>query len=158
MISTSRLATSRVMAQHSPREAATPAPAPDLLSLPQLIKAGLLGIVLWFVAAVSYRLGFEQGLFTGGALALNYLAGIPICWLSVQLVKWGASLQPSQVLPGLAFSTALAAFCDGIALAWYRDLYGHSPAAVLPGAAWILWGVGWILALAYLEGARRHEP
>jgi hypothetical protein len=44
----------------------------------------------------------------------------------------------------------LAGLCDGIALTWMPSLYGNELSEALLGAAYIIWGVGIILILAYV--------
>ena len=54
-----------------------------------------------------------------------------------------------------ALATAAATFCDGIALTWFRGLYGTDPERIVLGAAWILCGAGMGLLLGYVEAGRR---
>ncbi len=76
---------------------------------------------------------------------------IPSAWVTVWLVKAAAGLRPAQVLAAVAVGSAAATLADGLALSWARSLYGPTPELMLPGAALILWGAGWVFVAAYLE-------
>ena len=49
-----------------------------------------------------------------------------------------------------------ALMLHGVTLTWAPDLYGHDPDVVRLGSAWLLWGVGAALGMAWLRtrGAR----
>ena len=128
----------------------------DVLSLSQCLRTTVIGIVFWYLAALAVRYGTALGWFSGTAILVTFALGGPIGWITVQFVKWAAALQPAQIVPGIALGTAAATLCDGIALIWTPALYGPSPEKILPGAAWILWGVGALLASAYME-VYRHK-
>lgn len=131
-------------------------PAPEhLLTTNQLGVLVLLGVLFWFGAALLVRFGTAAG-WTGGLVGVvTFLCTIPGSWPALWLVKKVAALQPSQVVPGLGVGTAVAACCDGVALTWAPALYGSESGQVVLAAAWILWGAGVLLALAYLDSQRR---
>lgn len=120
----------------------------------QIITATIIGLILWFAAAMTVRLGGPAGFFGPTGSLLLFAVGIPISWGSVFLTRRIARLQPGQTLPAIAIGLIAATFADGIVLTWFRDLYGADPAVVGYGAAWILWGVGLFLLIAYLEDRR----
>ena len=55
----------------------------------------------------------------------------------------------------MAICLMTALFLDGIALTMAPWIYGSTPDALLPGAAWLLFGVGTFLGAAFVEGRRR---
>ena len=122
-----------------------------LLSAGQFFRVAIFAILFWFVAALFVNYGSQAGFFGGIAGLFMFVITVPVGWLSVKLLKKIASLHSSQMISGIATATAVATFFDGIALTWMRSLYGSSAELVLPGAAWILWGVGVTISFAYLE-------
>ncbi len=121
----------------------------------QLATVIILGLIFWFLGAMSVLFGSPAGFFGPTASVVAFALGIPICWISVLVIKKLARLETGQTLPGIAIGLAAATFCDGIALTWVRGLYGSDPAQVTYGAAWILWGAGLFLLFAYLEDYRQ---
>ena len=128
---------------------------PYALAPGQLATVVVLGVVLWFAAAMAVRFGSAAGFFGPSASVIAFAVAIPICWLSVLLVKKVARLEAGQTLPGIAIGTAVATFCDGIGLTWGHGLYGADPTMTTFGAAWILWGVGLFLLFAYFDDHRQ---
>ncbi len=125
-----------------------------VLTPSQVAKTAALGVILWFCAAMAVRFGTPTGFLAGTAAVVTFVlsafVGVPTVWLMKRVCGLGSS----QVISGATVGTASATLCDGVALMWFRSLYGPSAEAVLPGAACILWGVGWILAAAYWDGHR----
>lgn len=128
---------------------------PDyLLSRRQLAILIALGIVFWFVFAMAIRFTSGLGLLGGAIGVATFLLSIAVGWLIVLLLRRLAGLSAGQLLPGVALSTAAAALCDGIALTWMPWLYGTDPGEVLLGAAYILWGAGVLIIVAYVMAVR----
>ena len=127
---------------------------PEGLSAGQLVSLVVLGVVLWFAAALAVRAGESVGFFSSVASVFAFAVAIPVCWLSVAMVRKVTRLKAGQALPGIAFGTMIATFCDGIALTWARNLYGSDPLHTTFGAAWILWGVGLFLLFGYRADQR----
>lgn len=126
------------------------------LAIGQLAAVIVLGVVLWFAAAMTVRFGGPAGFFGPTASVIAFAIAIPVCWLSVLVIKKIVRLEAGQTLPGIAIGTAVATFCDGIGLTWGRDLfYGSDPTMTTFGAAWILWGAGLFLLFAYLDDQRQ---
>ena len=130
---------------------------PDyLLSRRQLAILVALGIFFWFVFAMAVRFTSGLGLFGGVVGVATFLLSIAVGWLIVILLRRLASLTAGQLVTGVALSTAAAALCDGIVLTWMPTLYGNDPADVLLGAAYILWGVGVLIIIAYILAVRER--
>jgi hypothetical protein len=112
----------------------------------QIVKLITFGLVFWLVAALFIRWA-PLDLFAGGASTmLLFAVTIPAAWLSVQLAKRLVTLASGQLLTGVGIASAAAMLCDGVGLVWW-SVYGEGNR--LPGAAWILWGVGCILFAAF---------
>ncbi len=60
-------------------------------------------------------------------------------------------MPPGQIVPAMAIALIAALFLDGIALTMAPWIYGAPQSALLPAAAWLLFGVGAFLAAALLE-------
>ena len=124
-----------------------------MLQAGQITRACAVGIFFWFVAAMTVRAG--GSLFGGWGSAGMFAAAVPLLWVAVLIIRKLARLQASQLVAGCALATGAAAFCDGIALTWFRPMYGTDSDQIVLGAAWILWGAGMALVLAYVEAERR---
>jgi hypothetical protein len=124
--------------------------ANNALNSQQLLVVSSLGVLFWFVFAMLIQLGNRLGTFGGAIGAMTFLGSIPVAWLLILVIKTMAGLTTGQIFTGLGISSAIAGLCDGIALTWHPSLYGSEASTALLGAAYILWGVGVILILAYV--------
>lgn len=139
-------------AQASNREDKPATPASGRLSGRQLIILIAFGLAFWLVAAVFIRLA-PFGLFDRGpGTILLFAVTVPFAWVSVRIAARIATLGPAQLLPGAAVASAAAMLCDGTGLIWW-SIYGEGDR--LPGAAWLLWGVGSILFAALFDARRQ---
>ena len=120
------------------------------LRLPRLIAVG---VALWFLAAMMVRfLGpfvFVEGSIT---LVLTFAVTILIAWPFFWLATALSGARGADVLPATSILTFVALCLDGIALTWFRELYGPTYAY---GGPWIMWGAGLILMVALLHTQRR---
>jgi hypothetical protein len=130
---------------------------PGLLSPGQMARTAAVGVIYWFMAALFVRYTPEAGVFGRATGVATFVLSVPVAWLGVVILRWAAALQPERIVAGVAFGTGAATFCDGIALTWGRTLYGTDSGHVLLGSAWILWGVGLFLTLAYVEAFRTQR-
>ncbi|CAN7474897.1 hypothetical protein LJR225_003262 [Phenylobacterium sp. LjRoot225] len=116
-----------------------------------------LSLALWILATLYIRFLPDAFVdpFQGN---LGFAASVPMAWLSVWLVRRAGRLEAAELVPGVAIVGAVAMMIDGAALRWSPGVYGDDPLAVRLGAAWLLWGYGLSLGLAYLMVARslRH--
>ena len=125
--------------------------SPSTLRLPWVIA---LGVAFWFLSAMMVRfLGpfvFVEGSIT---LVFTFVLTIPIAWVFFWLGTALSGARGADVLPAVAILTFVALCLDGIALTWFRDLYGPTYGY---GGPWIMWGAGLILMVALLQTQRRH--
>lgn len=115
----------------------------------QFWLSALMGVILWFVAAMMLRFLGPLGIYDGLARALLYAAIIPGTVPFMILFKKVAGLSRQQVALGASVGTAAAILCDGVALAWYPQLYGPTVALHAGAGGTILWGGGVGLVIAF---------
>jgi len=127
------------------------------LTYGQLARIIAVGVVFWFGAAMAVKVLSPMGAFGTVGSAVMFALALPLGWAGVWIAARVASLRGEQVLPGIAVGAAAATFCDGIALTWFRWLYGTDPEQVLYGAAWILWGIFAFIVAAIVEGQRTRN-
>ena len=118
------------------------------LTTGQVLTLVFTGAILWFLAAILLRTIGPMGAFEGGNRALLYALTIPATVPFVWAVQRLAKLAGNQIVIGVAVATATAGLLDGIAVAWFSQLYGGDLPQVTNSAAAILWGAGVALALA----------
>jgi hypothetical protein len=111
----------------------------------QMIVLTLLGIAFWFAGAMILRMAEPMGAYQGTGRAVLY-AAIAIGTVPfVPLTRMIAGLRPGQIAAGVAWVTASAMACDGLALPLVPALYGDTAGA---GAA-ILWGAAMAVFLGF---------
>lgn len=119
------------------------------LRLPWLIA---LGIAFWFLAAMMVRfLGPFVFVAESGTLVLTFVFSIPLAWAFFWLGTALSGARGADVLPAVSVLTFVALCLDGVALTWFRGLYGPTYAY---GGPWIMWGAGLILMFALLNTQR----
>jgi hypothetical protein len=113
----------------------------------QSVVLALMGALFWFVAALVVRWTAANWAGRDGATVLVFVlivaATVPALFLGARVAGVGRD----QFLAVGAIMVGVAALLDGMALTWFRPLYGTDPAIVLAGAAAILWGAGVALVL-----------
>lgn len=100
------------------------------------------GAILWFLAALVCRFAGTVGWFEGANRAILYVAVIPGTLPFVLLQRRLAQLANNQMALGTTIATTTALILDGLALAWYPQLYGPGAAQTAASGAVILWGAG----------------
>lgn len=125
----------------------------------KLTLSVVLGVVYWLLAALFVR-AFGSFFFTGHSpwLPVLYAATLPGSWLLMANARWIGRLSQTEVLDSVVIMTWTAAVLDGVAITFFQSLYGPSPRVVMLGAAWILWGAGWGLGIAYLIKLNAVKP
>jgi hypothetical protein len=119
-----------------------------------IIRSVIYGLIFWFFAAMFVKFMapfFDGGLFNAIILAVS----IPLSWLTIPV-----SLMVTQAPPILAvkvntIAIIAATFADGLGITFAPDLlYAGKTLATQNGAAFILWGICWILLFAFLRERR----
>jgi hypothetical protein len=128
-------------------------PASDLTPARIAILA-VVGAVLWFLAAMFIRFAGPLGAFRGVWVPILYALAGPLLAPAVLFGRRAGGAGRDRILASVAVMCVTALFLDGVALAWFRGLYGSDPAVILGGAAWLLWGVGVALILALFTRRR----
>ena len=124
------------------------------LTAAQFRRSLLVGVVLWFIAAMILRLVGPMGAFEGNARYLTYALVILGTWPFALAMPWMAGVSRAQMVPSVGAATLAASLLDAVALAWVPQLYGSRIEIVAGAGATILWGVGVGLAMAFYLGAR----
>lgn len=123
----------------------------------QILRLIGLGLALWVAATLYIRL-LPSALLDPVQGAIGFAGSLPMAWISVWLVRRVGVLERQEIPLGVAVVGAIAMMIDGVALRWRPDLYGSDPLAVRLGAAWLLWGYGLSLGVAYLMAGPRRRP
>ena len=119
----------------------------------QIIRAILFGSAFWFVAAMTVHFGAP--LFDSGwTNALILAASIPVAWASIPVMRFASGVGSAHALDAAVVAIIAATFLDGIAMTWFSGLYAGISLATQNGAAFILWGVGWILLFSWRDRGR----
>jgi Family of unknown function (DUF5367) len=124
----------------------------------QLFLFIALGIVFWFTAAMVIRLaGANVFSENNPMLILFFVLVFPLTYIFLLVTKLVTKVPYTKMLLPVVIMTLTAALLDGIALAFFRNLYAQSFEVALHGAAWILWGVGIGLLFAFILNNRNNE-
>ncbi len=108
------------------------------------------GIFLWFVAANLVRVIGPMGALDGTAGLITFALVIPGTVPTLIIMRWIAKLRRDQTAIGVTIVTASALLMDGMAHAWFPQLYGTDPLLIIKGAAAIFWGAGVGLVLGLI--------
>lgn len=115
------------------------------------IRFILLGALFWFAAAMLIRFLGPYALTDGNPLrALMFFITVPITIGFLATAKMVGRVPWSHLLRPVVIMSYTAAFLDGIALTWLREIYAKSYETALFGAALILWGVAVALCMAHV--------
>ncbi len=125
------------------------------LTLRQAQMLIVIGIALWFVAAMLLRLIAPLGVFDGPARVVLYALTVPGTWPFVILTQRLVRLAPAQIVPGVALVTAAALLADSIVFAWFPWIYG-ADAYHRDCAAAVFWGAGVGLLLSFVAAGWKH--
>lgn len=125
------------------------------LTLRQAQMLIVIGIALWFVAAMLLRLIAPLGVFDGPARVVLYALTVPGTWPFVILTQRLVRLAPAQIVPGVALVTAAALLADSIVFAWFPWIYG-ADAYHRDCAAAVFWGAGVGLLLSFVAAGRKQ--
>lgn len=124
------------------------------LSQKQVIISTIYGALLWFVAAMIVRYIGPMGAFEGEALVITYALVIPGTVPFLMLEQKLMGLAKGQLAGSVMVITATALLLDGLALNFFRGLYGNDRLIIMAGAALIMWGAGVGLVLGMVMARR----
>ncbi len=127
---------------------------PGALGLPAIMRLVAAGVVGWVLAALFIRYANGARLFEGAAEPVLFALCFPIAWGTVLLLRVSDRVRPEQMVSAMSVALMPALFLDGFALTLAPWIYGATPDALLPAAAWLLFGVGAFIAAAFLEERR----
>ena len=114
-----------------------------------LLVAVAVGVLFWFLAALFIRAAGTSVFAAGGAAPiLLFAATVPLGWLLVEAVgRWGGFAEQA-IFPVIVTMCLTGLVLDGIAIVWFASLYDLPSESLSIAAAWLLWGVGSLLAVA----------
>jgi hypothetical protein len=114
-----------------------------------LLVAVAVGVLFWFLAALFIRAAGTHVFAPGGAAPiLLFAATVPLGWLLIEgVARWGG-FADGAVFPVIVTMCLTGLVLDGVALVWFAGLYDLPSESLTVAGAWLLWGVGSILALA----------
>lgn len=111
-----------------------------------------LGVFFWFVAAMAFRLLGERVFSLDSPwVPLLFASAVPVAWAFVEAGKRLSGARGGALMPAVSVMSATAMLLDALALVFVPALYGMPVASLLLVAAYLLWGVGLILFIAYLQ-------
>jgi len=129
-----------------------------LLSRRQLFISLALGVFFWLNAALIIRWVGPAVLAEGSPWVPVLLAvTLPLGAFTLLIYRWALGLAWGQLFTPLVLGTSMAMVLDGVALTYFKSLYGSSLEQVQLGAALILFGAGVGQFLAYLLTRRGGE-
>ncbi len=129
---------------------------PLLLNTRQILILSLYGALLWFIAAMLVRTIGPMGALDGTARMITYALVIPATVPAIILGRLLSGIGPDQSAIATLIITAAALLMDGIAHAWFSEIYGNDPVLIVKGAAVIFWGAGVGLVLGLIMNRPGH--
>jgi hypothetical protein len=126
-----------------------------MVTSPKLRLFVLLGVVFWFTGMLIVRLAgpvvFEPN--TPLMIAL-YIASFPMLYVSIRVASAISRVPMNQMLEPTVIMTFTAVFLDGVLIAWLPQAYGRNTGEIMRGAAWLLFGGGVGLLIAWVFSLR----
>lgn len=114
-----------------------------------------LGAFFWFLAAMAFRFLGPAVLAPGTAVVpLIFALGVPIAWAFVWAGTTAIGVRGAAVMSAVVIMSATALILDGLALTFFPSLYGLPTASLLLVGAFLMWGVGLILVIAFVQTRR----
>jgi hypothetical protein len=131
-----------------------------MLTRAQKWMSAALGFGLWIAGILVIRYTWRYQLFGDHPTGIaSYVISIPLAFGMVWIMRRAAGLTKHQLPSGVAIAVAVAGLADGLAMTWAQALYGGSGSSLelLPVAAWLLWVIGCVLAVASLSKPWEHQ-
>ncbi|MBX7174472.1 MAG: DUF5367 family protein [Pyrinomonadaceae bacterium] len=117
----------------------------------KLILLIILGIIFWFNGAISVKLLGNYVFTEDSPYKIEmFVLAFPMLFLAIFIAIKAVKLNHSEILTAVVVMNFAAVFLDGIALNFFRQIYHDVYEISHYGAAWILWGGGAGLLIAYL--------
>lgn len=117
----------------------------------KLIWLIILGIIFWLSGAMNVKLLGSYALTESSPLKIvAFVLAFPMLFLAIFIAVKLVKLSRAEILTGVVIMNFAATLLDGIALTWFRQLYHDVYEISHYGAAWILWGGGAGILIAYL--------
>lgn len=111
----------------------------------------ILGIVFWFSGAITVKLLGDYVFTESTPLKILMMAlAFPMLYAAVFISQKFAKLNQSEILTATVVMNFAATLLDGTFLVFYRQIYHNIYEISHYGAAWILWGGGAGVLIAYL--------
>lgn len=124
-----------------------------MLRASQVLILVIVSLAYWALATLYIRYA-PTALRGPISAAASFALAAPVGWASILLARRLGGLSPTQLLPGISVVGASAMMIDALVLRWAPQVYGTDNAAVLRGAAWLLWGYGVSFAIAVVIATR----
>ncbi|QKS72662.1 DUF5367 family protein [Paenalkalicoccus suaedae] len=112
----------------------------------------ILGVVFWFTAALMVQ--FTGDFFFNGEairITMAFLLAIPVLLFFLAITIAALRIERNQTFEAVSIMTMVALLLDGLAMAFFRELYHSSYQVSHYGASWIMWGAGMGLLIAYIR-------
>lgn len=112
-----------------------------------------LGVLFGAAAAIFIRLAGFALFHQGGYWLIGLFLATPFAgWILIKTCLAVTGVPEDEALSPVAILCTTSLLLHGIVVSQYSWVYGESIEQVLLGAAWLLWGLGALMALAiYLE-------
>jgi len=115
----------------------------------------VLGVIIWFLAAMFIRFTVLAGWMDGGPATIAiFAASLVGSAIGIELIHRIVRGEPGEMVRSAGVIALVGAMMDGLAITWTPQLYSLDPAARGVGGAWLLWIVGTILAYALVRDRR----
>lgn len=121
------------------------------MKISKLISSIILGIIFWFSGAITVKI-LGDYVFTESTplKILMMVLAFPMLYSAVFISRKVAKLNRSEILTATVVMNFAATLLDGTFLVFYRHIYHNVYEISHYGAAWILWGGGAGVLIAYL--------
>jgi hypothetical protein len=124
-----------------------------MLKASQILILVIVSLAYWALATLYIRY-VPTALLGPIQAVISFALAAPVGWASILLARRLARLGQAQLLPGIGVVGASAMMLDALVLRWAPQVYGTDGAAILRGAAWLLWGYGVSFAIAVVMATR----
>lgn len=115
----------------------------------------VLGVVFWLTGLLMVRFGGDLFFAADSPWRIViYILSFPLLWVALWIASTVSRTPMNELLEPVTIMTFAAIFLDGLVIGFLPQAYGDDPGHVMRGAAWILWGGGVGLFLAWFLSRR----